>query len=96
MHSNHLKGRVQFPRIRTLPPSVTTSGCTLVNATNTPLTNPARTAITRVITSASHIFMPFIHSTPMVIEESPIMEPTETSIPPVIKTNVIGIAASAI
>lgn len=37
--------------------------------------------------------MPFIQSAPIRIEVSPIIDPTDTSIPPVTMTNVIGIAA---
>ncbi|EDX69870.1 hypothetical protein BC059799_2934 [Bacillus cereus NVH0597-99] len=46
--------------------------------------------------TANKIDIPFIQSTPIKIEVSPIIEPTDTSIPPVTITKVIGIAAIAI
>ncbi len=46
--------------------------------------------------TANKIGIPFIQSTPIKIEVSPIIEPTDTSIPPVTITKVIGIAAIAI
>ncbi|AHA06265.1 hypothetical protein Btoyo_0257 [Bacillus toyonensis BCT-7112] len=46
--------------------------------------------------TANKIGIPLIQSTPIKIEVSPIIEPTDTSIPPVTITKVIGIAAIAI
>ena len=61
-----------------------------------PFKAPAKQLIIRAIITANKIGIPFIQSTPIKIEVSPIIEPIDTSIPPVTITKVIGIAAIAI
>ena len=71
------------------------SGGTPTRVMNQPLTAPASAPVASVTTIASSSGSPrFCQATPRMIAHSPMIEPTERSMPPVMMMKVIGRATS--